>query len=136
MLLSISSLIISLLNIGQDKLIQNTFELEKNGQYTLYFGTKDKDSLNEEIAPEITMSLINEICLRHTEGFTAFSADGAWYNGDEKVYEKTLVYKFINTSYEQIKAIMDEVLISFNQGEIMIEWSNSTYTGFYSNDNQ
>ena len=102
-----------------------------DSQYVLYIGTNDKDSYRQIIPTEEAKAMVNEICSRHVDGFTASEAVGGWM--DEKgvlTQETTLVYVITGASEQQVLSIMNEALVALNQNSILVE-SRSVRSAFY-----
>ena len=96
-------------------------------QYTLYIGLSDKDTHKQEISTEKARDKVNAIVIKHAPGYTCWIAKGGWT--DEKgqiVEENTLVYTLTDVKEEQVKAIMDEVIIALNQSSIMVQRASKT----------
>ncbi|MBP7175837.1 MAG: DUF3574 domain-containing protein [Thermoclostridium sp.] len=119
-------------------LIQNGESLPYNStvKYTMYIGLNDQDTYTQLIPYEEAEKKVNEIALKHVDGFTQMQAKGA-YKDDEGVvtYENSLVYEFSAATDEQMKAIMDEVLKELNQHSILLEKQTVKNT-FYEGDVQ
>ena len=98
------------------------FETARNGQYTLYIGTNDKDTYEQKIPTEKAVEIVNGICAKYAEGWTMNYAEGGWVDeNDILTQENTLVYTFAYTEEEVILSIMDEVLTALNQNAILVE---------------
>lgn len=96
--------------------------LEPSEKYTLYIGTNDKDTYTQLIPTEEARKIVDEICAKHTDGYTAMDAQGSWVDETGTVTkENSLVYSFYNISEEQVVAIMDDVLTALNQNSILVE---------------
>lgn len=98
-----------------------TSSIQKDYRYTLYIGLNDQDTTIQEIETAKAKTLIDDICAQYVEGFTSFKAEGAWLNDDMLIYEQTWVYEFVDAEEQEIKAIMDELLIALNQACILME---------------
>ena len=101
-------------------------------QYVMYIGTNDKDSYEQVVPPDEARAIVNEICGRYVDGYTASVAEGGWV--DERgilTKETTLVYVLTGASERSALAIMDEVLIALRQNSILIEKRDVT-SAFYS----
>lgn len=105
---------------------------ETQERYTLYIGTNDKDSHTQVISTAEAQDIVDDICADYTVGYTRLNAVGGWVDetGD-LTHENTLIYEFYNVSEEQLKNIMDDILVSLNQSTILVEKADSEYT-FYS----
>lgn len=99
-------------------------EVSSHKKYTMYLGTKDKDTMKQEISTENIKSRMRDICLKYVDGYTVSVMEG--YYRDEKgnpIYEVSLVYFFLDTPIEALKRIMDEAILEFNQSSILLEES-------------
>ncbi|NMB19618.1 MAG: DUF3574 domain-containing protein [Firmicutes bacterium] len=91
-------------------------------KYTLYIGLNDKDTYQQEISTEEAEALVEEITLKHADGFTRIIAKGAYKDGAGVVtFENSLIYEFLFVTEEKINRIMDEVLVALNQESILVE---------------
>ena len=107
-------------------------ELSQQRKYTIYLGTNDKDTLKQEIPTETIKEQMHEICIKYVDGYTLSIADGFYRDDDGNItHEISLVYVFIDVPLDSIQKIMDEALIKFNQGSILLEESKGRST-FYS----
>ena len=101
-------------------------------KYTMYLGTNDKDTLIQEIPTEKIREEMHEICMKYVDGYTVTAAEGYYRDKDNNVsYETSLIYVFIGTDIQAIRKIMDEALVKFNQGSILLE-ENRVKSIFYS----
>ena len=108
------------------------FETTKGGQYVLYIGTNDKDTYEQIIPTDVAIEIVNGICAKHVEGYTASGAQGGWVDGNGVLTrENTLVYTISYAEESNIVAIMDEILSALNQNAILIERRDVAST-FYS----
>ena len=100
-------------------------------QYVMYLGTNDKDT-NEPVAShEECMEMAKDILIKNFGGYTIQEAEGGWINenGTES-QEYTLVIYLSDTTSEQVHAVADEMIETFNQSSILIQ-ENPTKTEFY-----
>lgn len=107
-------------------------EVSTQKKYIMYLGTNDKDTYKQEIPTETIKAQMHEICIKYVDGYTVSVMDG--YYKDDKggmSHEVSLVYVFIDADIDSMKKIMDEALIKFNQGSILLEESKGRST-FYS----
>lgn len=91
-------------------------------KYTIYVGLNDKDTYTQLTSYDEAAKKASEIALKYVDGFTMFSASGAYK--DEKgiiTHENSLVIEFYSITDQQIKHIMDEILMEFNQNAILME---------------
>jgi hypothetical protein len=123
---SVSSVIITVI-----PLIGQGGGYEANDSYTLYIGTSDKDTGKLEIPIEEAKAIITDIAYKYVEGFTCYTAEGGWIDGDMQYDETSLVYVFVGIDKESAEAIADEVCVALNQASVLIEYSK-TYSTFYS----
>lgn len=91
-------------------------------KYTMYVGLNDKDTYTQLVPTEEAERKVSSIALKHVDGFTAFSAKGA-YKDDKGVItnENSLVFEFYSVTEEQMRAVVDEVLKELNQNSVLIE---------------
>lgn len=134
--------IILYLVTGQDVRTQDTAkqetvldqQMETGDKYILYIGTNDKDTYTQLIPTEEARDKVNAICTRYVDGYTASDARGGWVDEtDTLTQENTLVYLFYGVTNEQLKMIMDDVLVELNQNSILVEKQNAVYT-YYSGE--
>ena len=98
------------------------FITDDNRQYTLYIGTNDKDTYEQIITTDEAVDIVNAIVSKYVGGYTMHHARGGWV--DEKgilTQENTLVYTISYSAEDDVRAIMDEILIALNQNSILIE---------------
>ncbi|MBQ8913180.1 MAG: DUF3574 domain-containing protein [Lachnospiraceae bacterium] len=134
--------IILYLVTGQDVRTQDTAkqetvldqQMETGDKYILYIGTNDKDTYTQLIPTEEARDKVNAICARYVDGYTASDARGGWVDEtDTLTQENTLVYSFYGVTNEQLKMIMDDVLVELNQNSILVEKQSAVYT-YYSGE--
>jgi len=102
------------------------FEISPYKKYTMYLGTKDKNTGRQEISTEKMKSRMHEICMKYVDGYTVSVMDG--YYRDEKgnpVHEVSLVYFFLDTPIDALEHIMEEAILEFNQSSILLEESEA-----------
>lgn len=110
-------------------------QLEEARKYTIYIGTNDKDTYDQIIPTDEAKNIVNSICAKHVEGYTASDAKGGWVDETGTLtQENTLVYYFYDISEEQITAIMDEVLTELNQNTILLQSETSRYMYYGRNE--
>lgn len=129
--------------------VQNTQETQKNNtaesilsdqmetgeKYIIYIGTNDKDTYQQEIPTNEARDMVNAICAKYVEGYTASDAKGGWVDEtDTLTQENTLVYSFYNIKEEQLIQIMDEVREKLNQNSILVERQEAVYMYYYGNE--
>ena len=109
-----------------------TEQMEMGKKYVLYIGTNDKDSYKQVISTEEAREIVNEICIKYVDGYTASEAKGGWVDEtDTLTQENTLVYAFYEVTEEQLVNIMEEILTALNQNSILLEKQEAIYT-YYS----
>ena len=97
-------------------------ETDTVSKYTLYIGLNDKDTYRQQIPIEQAKQLVNDICAKHTGGYTVVEASGAWVDeAGNETPENSLVYTFYGITEDRIVTIMDEILIALNQHAILVE---------------
>ena len=95
-------------------------------KYTMYLGTNDKDTLSQIIPTEKIREEMHEICMKYVDGYTLTVADGYYRDSNDGIsHETSLIYVFVDTDIHAIQKIMDEALVKFNQGSILLEESDS-----------
>ena len=95
-------------------------------KYTMYLGTNDKDTLKQEIPTDRIRKEMHEICMKYVDGYTVSIAEGYYRDSNNEIsHETSLVYVFLDADITALRKIMDEALIKFNQGSILLEESNS-----------
>ena len=129
--------------------VQNTQETQKNNtaesilsdqmetgeKYIIYIGTNDKDTYQQEIPTNEARDMVNAICAKYVEGYTASDAKGGWVDEtDTLTQENTLVYSFYNIKEEQLIQVMDEGREKLNQNSILVERQESVYMYYYGNE--
>jgi hypothetical protein len=104
--------------------IQSALEFteSENGQYILYIGINDKDVYEQLIPTDEARNIVNGICAKYVEGYTANDAQGGWVDETGTLtQENTLMYTFTGATEAQIIPLMDEVLAALNQNSILVE---------------
>lgn len=100
-------------------------------KYTLYIGLNDQDTYEQLISEDEAQNLISDICLKYVDSYTSSQRQGAYKN--EKgvaTRENSLVFEFYAATEEQIKSIMDEVLVKLNQNSILVEKAKVSYKSY------
>jgi len=100
----------------------------QNVKYTIYIGLNDKNTYTQLVSYEEAEKKASDIALKYVDGFTAHAAKGAYK--DEKgitTHENSLILEFYNTTDQQMKAIMDEILQELNQNSILMEKQKVNY---------
>ena len=95
-------------------------------KYTMYLGTNDKDTLKQEIPTDRIRKEMHEICMKYVDGYTVTIAEGYYRDSNNDIsHETSLIYVFLDADITALRKIMDEALIKFNQGSILLEESKS-----------
>lgn len=101
-------------------------------KYTLYIGLNDRDTYSQKISTSDARQIVDEICARHTDGYTSFNGAGGWVDSSGVLtQEETLVYMFYDIDENHLTQIMDEALDALNQSSILVEKDQAAYT-YYS----
>ena len=91
-------------------------------QYVMYVGTNDKDTYKMEHTEEEARDIVDQICLKHFEGYTLQDATGAWTDdAGVATHEYSLVCYFDGAEESAVKAAADEILAALNQSAVLIE---------------
>ncbi|MBR3105053.1 MAG: DUF3574 domain-containing protein [Lachnospiraceae bacterium] len=97
-------------------------------KYTLYLGLNDKDTYEQIIPTDTALELANRICAKHAGGYTQFSARGGWTNDDGTMgHENTIVYQLYDISETDLKALLNALIVTFNQSSVLVEKSEAVY---------
>ncbi len=109
-------------------------QFENTVKYTMYIGLNDQDTYTQLFSYEEAEKKVNEIVLKHVDGFTQKQAKGA-YKDDKGIvtYENSLIYEFYGADDKKMKAVMNEVLEALNQHSILLEKQKVKKT-FYEGD--
>ena len=103
----------------------------QSAHYVMYVGTNDKDTNTQLISKEDAIKIIDEACLKYTDGYTLQDAYGRWKNEKNNLSsEYTVMCIFDDISKEKIHSIADEVVKNLNQNCVLIERS-SIQTEYY-----
>ena len=109
-----------------DKSISVLGECSAQKKFTMYLGTNDKDNLNQEIPTEKIREEMHEICMKYVDGYTVTAAEGYYRDKNNNIsHETSLIYVFMDADIHAIQKIMDEALVKFNQGSILLEENNA-----------
>lgn len=96
-------------------------------KYTLYIGTNDKDTYQQEISYDECVEKVTEICMRHTGGCTLAQATGYWADDTGAITSEQSIQCILeDVTLEQVHRIADEVLKALNQNSILIETQGVT----------
>lgn len=101
-------------------------------QYVMYVGTNDKDTYKSEISVDEAKNIVDEICLKHFDGYTIQDAVGSWKDETgTSTHENTIVCYFDNADKQTVYAVANEVIKKLNQNTVLIETDN-VKTEYYS----
>lgn len=104
-------------------------QMETGEKYIIYIGTNDKDTYKQEIPTKEARDMVNAICAKYLDGYTASNAKGGWVDEtDTLTQENTLVYSFYNVEEEALIQVMDEIREKLNQNSILVERQEAVYT--------
>ena len=105
-------------------------------KYTMYIGLNDKETYEQIVSIEEAEQIVTEIALEYVGGFTLTQGKGAYKDEDDVItYENSLIIAFTDASEEDMKAIMDDILVSLNQNAVLIETQSVIYT-FYEGEGE
>lgn len=121
--ISIASLVIS---------IEFKEKNTKNVQYVLYLGTNDQNTNEPVYTPDESKRILKKILISRMGGYTIQEANGGWIDENGKEYQEyTLVIYLSNTTEEEVYALANTLIETFNQNSVLIQ-TNETKTEFYS----
>lgn len=94
-------------------------------KHSLYIGTADKDTLQQEIPYDEAKAIILEICRTHqVDGITLLESEGLWLDEEGNlVTEPSFVLVFLNCAMEKVEAIGTDICEALNQSTILLETS-------------
>ena len=76
--------------------------------------------------------IVTNTSLKYTNGFTVYKTQGVYKDAKGQITkENSLVLEYYGANIDQIKSIMNELLVSLNQESILLEEKGVTYQ-FYS----
>ena len=102
-------------------------EQAEQAKYTLYIGTNDRDTYQQEIPYDECVEKVTEICMRHTGGCTLAQATGYWADDTGAITSEQSIQCILeDVTLEQVHEIADEVLEALNQNSILIETQGVT----------
>lgn len=131
-ILVILALCITLSGCGAPKNENSNGKRTKAVKYTLHVGLNDKDTYKQKIDDEKALQLVTDITLKYTDGCTIYRCQGLYKDTKGKTTkESSFVIEIYGASSDEIKNIMDELLVSLNQESILVEKGDVTYE-FYS----
>jgi uncharacterized membrane-anchored protein YitT (DUF2179 family) len=105
-------------------------------KYTMYIGLNDKETYEQIVSIEEAEQIVTEIALEYVGGFTLTQGKGAYKDEDNVItYENSLIIAFTDASEDDMKAIMDDILVSLNQNAVLIETQSVIYT-FYEGEGE
>ena len=123
-LLGLSTTALASSSVAKEDISLLGAEVSHHKKYTMYIGTKDKNTGKQKISTENIKSRMREICVKYVDGYTVSVMAG--YYRDERgntIHEVSLVYFFLDTPIEALGHIMDEAILEFNQSSILLEES-------------
>ncbi|MBR3297807.1 MAG: hypothetical protein IKI64_01245 [Clostridia bacterium] len=95
---------------------------EASTQYVIYVGTNDMDTYAPKYSQEEARRIVDEICLRHFEGYTLQEAIGSWTDEKQNItHEYTIVCYFDDADRETVYKAADEIIAALNQNTVLIE---------------
>ena len=95
---------------------------EASAQYVIYVGTNDKDTYAPKYSQEDARRIVDEICLKHFEGYTLQEAIGSWTDEKHNItHEYTIVCYFDDADRESVYKAADEIIAALNQNTVLIE---------------
>jgi Protein of unknown function (DUF3574). len=105
--------------------------LFRSVKWTVYVGLNDKDEARPLFSSEEAKSKLNAVAAKHVRGFTVREAEGFWLSDTGQQFsEKTLIYDFLETTEQQLAAVIEEMKTSMNQESVLVE-RNETLSIFY-----
>ena len=91
-------------------------------KFTLYCGLNDRTTKRQEIATLEAAKIVQNACLRYTDGATIFEADGIYKHEDGSfVVEKTLRVELLFATAESVRKIADAIKTALNQEAIAVQ---------------
>ena len=91
-------------------------------QYVMYIGTNDKNTYKQEIPTDEAKKIVDEICLKHFDGYTIQDAVGSWKDETGKsTHENTIVCYFDYADKNEVYEVADEIVKKLNQNTVLIE---------------
>lgn len=117
-------------NQMQSYLQKNTYE--QVDSYTLYIGTNDQETYENEIAVEEAEEMISRICLQYVSGYTIECGKGAWIDEQESLTKETTFILTLQEINEQtLEDIMNDICTELNQKAILVEYSKNPQKYYY-----
>lgn len=117
-------------NQMQSYLQKNTYE--QVDTYTLYVGTNDQETYQNEIPVEEAEEIISRICLQYVGGYTIEFGKGAWIDEQENLTEETtFILTLQDISEEALEHIMNDICAELNQNTILVEYSKEPQKYYY-----
>ena len=118
LILAAASLMVALIK----KAPANDADKELSTQFVMYVGTNDKDTYAPRYTQEEARNIVDEICLKHFEGYTLQEATGSWTDEKNNItHEYTIVCYFDDADAETVYKAADEVIKALNQNTVLIE---------------
>ncbi len=101
-------------------------------KYTLYIGTNDKDTYQQEIPFDECKQIVIDICTEYAGGCTLLDATGYWKDDTGTITsEQTIEVVLEDISEKKVHKIADKVIKKLNQNSVLIE-TNEVQSEFYS----
>lgn len=117
-------------NQMQSYLQKNTYE--QVDSYTLYIGTNDQKTYQNEIPMEEAEEIIGRICLQYVGGYTIEFGKGVWVDEQKNLTkEATFILTLQDISEEALEDIMNEICAALNQNAILVEYSKEPQKYYY-----
>ncbi len=118
LILAAASLMVALIK----KAPADDADKELSTQFVMYVGTNDKDTYAPKYTQEEARNIVDEICLKHFEGYTLQEAIGSWTDEKNNItHEYTVVCYFDDADAETVYKAADEVIKALNQNTVLIE---------------
>lgn len=118
LILAAASLMVALIK----KAPADDADKELSAQFVMYVGTNDKDTYAPKYTQEEARNIVDEICLKHFEGYTLQEAIGSWTDEKNNItHEYTIVCYFDDADAETVYKAADEVIKALNQNTVLIE---------------
>lgn len=110
----------------------NTDATDEQIKYTLYIGTNDKDTYQQEIPLDECKDIVIDICTEYAGGCTLLDATGYWKDDTGAITsEQTIEVVLEDISEQKVHEIADKVIEKLNQNSVLIE-TNNVESEFYS----
>lgn len=110
----------------------NTEKADEQIKYTMYIGTNDKDTYQQEISLDECKEIVIDICTEYAGGCTLLDATGYWKDDTGAITsEQTIEVVLEDISEKKVHKIADKVIEKLNQNSVLIE-TNKVNSEFYS----